>query len=393
MKMSDTSKTADQLGAMFSAINSGQDVKAAGEEAGYKEEVEESYVADSSISDAADGNETSIEDLLADKFGPQDTSMSSKETTESLPPKTAADDSDVGNPDLPKAMKTVTVTDSKGRKKNIEVDFNDHEQLTKYIHKAAGMRKFQAERDALKKQIQSLGNVEEASEKVSLFNELDTIYQQDGSAGLINRLAGSEDAYDSMKQQIIDEYEMRRSASPSELARMDYEKERRVQAKELERIRQENQQFKTSVEEKEYQATIKVLQSTTNSSFNKYRFSGKLDDPDQEHQLDSTIWAAAQARLIELEGEGVELSSHVVDKVFREKAIPLRKYINKQSRKKLKSAITRKKQESASNVQSKIKDSMASGGAVDQQKIAEAFKKGNGTSALLDLWAKAKSKK
>ena len=83
----------------------------------------------------------------------------------------------------------------------------------------------------------------------------------------------------------------------------------------------------------------------------------------------------------------------LIEKVFRDKAVPFKKYINKQSRKKLKSAITKKKRESASNIQSQIKNSMSNGNTVDQSKLADEFKKGRGTSALLDLWAQAQQSK
>ena len=380
--------------AMFEAANSGKSARDVYEAGNLEEPQNESVVVENSISDSADGESTPIESLLADKFGENTQETSSEESTQNdLPPSDAADATDLGNQKLPEAIETVTVTDSKGRKKNIKVDFNDREQLKKFVHMSAGMRKFQAERDALKKQLMELGDTSEVSDKVRLFDELDTIYQTDGSAGLINRLAGNEEAYDALRQEIIDEYEMRRTASPSELARMDYEKERTRQARELERIRMENEQFKQSVQEREHQASVKSIQAIANNSFNKHRFAGKLDDPDQEHHLDSAIWVAARAELEDLELKGVEISNQVIEKVFRDKAVPFKKYINKQSRKKLKNAITKKKRESASNIQSQIKNSMSNGNNVDQSKLAEEFKKGRGTSALLDLWAQAQQSK
>lgn len=389
--------TMDQLQAAFGAMSNGQN-PAEAVAANSGETSESDYIDPAEQAFAGDNESTPIESLLDDKFGHvEDTTVSAEETEEdsslSQPNEAHMDvqssDSETGLPMVEK----VTVTDSKGRKKQIDVDFNDREKLKKYVHMAAGMRKFQAERDALKKQIQSFGNVDEATEKVKLFNELDTIYQNDGSEGLINRLAGSSDAYDKLKQDIIEEYQKRQSASPSELARMDYEKEKIRQQRELEMIRQENEQFKTSIQEKETQAQLKSLQSTVNTSFDKYRFSGKLEDADQEFKLDKAIWSTAQAELSELEDQGVELTNAVVERVFRETAVPFRKFINKQSRAKLKKAINKKKQESASSVQTRIKSSMSSGSTADRSQLVDAFKRGQGTSALLDLWAKGQSKR
>lgn len=396
--MSNPSNTGDVLSSMFNALNSGKDkeevLETAGITAPEPSEISAEAVYDDEIADSAESQDTSIETILGQKFGESPESTSEEEASNESSPSQQLEDAPAadGKAGLP-SVETVTVTDSKGRKKSVKVDFNDREQLKKFVHMASGMRKFQAERDALKKQISGLGDVEQVSEKVQLFNELDTIYQKDGSEGLINRLAGDGQAYETMRQKIIEEYEMRRSASPSELARMDYEKERSRQSKELEQIRMENEQFKASVQQKEEQAVLSALQSTVNTAFDKYRFNGKLDDQDQEYKLDKAVWSTAQAELAELESQGVELTNRIIEKTFRETAVPFRKYINKQSRAKLKKAITRKKQESASNVQDKIKNSMNSSDSVDQSKLAQEFKQGRGTSALLDIWARAQNKK
>ncbi len=398
--MEDTSKTLDQLQAAFGAMNNGQDpVAAVNANSKGQGEIEESHYVDPAEEISASENEaTPIEALLNEKFGdvPEDTNVSMNEDQEdsslSQSEGTQMDAQMSDSESTLPMVEKVIVTDSKGRKKEIEVDFNDRDKLKKFVHMAAGMRKFQTERDALKKQIQQLGSVDEASEKVQLFNELDTIYQADGSEGLINRLAGNGNAYEEMKQNIIEEYESRRNASPSQLAKMDYQKEQIKQQRELEKIRQENEQFKSSIQEKETQAQLKALQSTVNTSFDKYRFSGKLEDADQEHKLDTMIWASSQAELTSLEEQGVELTNAVVEKVMREKALPLRKFINKQSRAKLKKAITKKKQDSASSVQTQIKSSMGSTSTADRSQLVDAFKKGQGTGALLDLWAKSRKK-
>ena len=333
----------------------------------------------------------SVEGLIEDQLGiiPDTNNVSENDAGDTS---LSSNDSDsqnmVDGPTETSEQGTVTVTDSKGRRK-VKVDYSDRKKMDQYVKMAYGMRKFQAERDASNKQWESLGGQEVAAEKVNLFNQLDDVYQNAGVEGLINRLEGSDDAYATFKQQVIEEHEARRSASPAEIARMDALKDRDRLERELNQIKARQETLDNQTKESQAQSEAKALQAQVNSVFEKYRFNGKLDDADQEHKLDKAIWSAARDELEQLEEDGIELTASVIEKTIREVAVPFRKYINKQSRVKLKKAIARQKDNAASDVQAQLKSKM---GSTSNAKLAESLRNGTGTSMLLDLWGKSQKK-
>ncbi len=292
------------------------------------------------------------------------------------------------------ASESIIVTDDKGRKQKITVDFNDREKLKKFVHMAYGMRKFQAERDALQKQMKSFGDPKVTSEKVKLFDELDQVFQSDGREGLINRISGSSTAYDELKEEIINEYETRRKASPDELMRMDAIKELQGKEKRLAQLEAKQAEIeRKSVEDAEAR-DLNNLQTTANTVFSKHSFAGKLDDEITEAKWDNILWRNFRSELSDLEESGIELTPSVMNKVMNEAATFIKSSMDARSKTKLKEAVDKQKKAATQSVQTEIKGKMASSN-VNEDKIMAAYKGGasDGLGEMLSQWSFANRKK
>jgi translation initiation factor 1 (eIF-1/SUI1) len=236
------------------------------------------------------------------------------------------------------------ITGPDGRKQKVEVDWNDKEKLKKYIHAAAGMRKFQAERDNALRQLKE--KEAQYSDVAKSWQAIQGAYEQEGFKGLVNLLTQNPNGYELFLNQELSRMQRRLEATPEELKQLEleekYEQERKAREK-LEKKVQET--LEQSTKEKEA-ATIAEIQSRFNPVFDRYRFEGKLGDPEAESVLDSTLWEKAKERLAEYPDD-TEITPQLIEREFRTVANTLRKVISKQAEKKTEQVIQNKKQQAA----------------------------------------------
>lgn len=341
----------------------------------YEDEEENPYEANAEEALKELNTETGSEE---DKSDENQLSLSKQDTEDSLP--------EADGPEATSSIETVTVTDDKGRRQ-IEVDLTNKDQILDYVKKAHGMRKFQAERDNLAKQLESFGDTEVAKEKLDLFEKLDSAYQNDGVEGMVKQLTGNEADFKSFKEQIIEEYKVRQSASPNELARMDAIKEKEQVQRELSRIKQRQQEVDQKMMSDKEQAELNVLQTKVDNAFNKYRFDGKLNDPSQESILDETLFSAVTARFEKLRNDNVDLTDEVIENTIRDVAMPIRKYMNSNAKVQLKKSIQKQKESATANVQASVKSKMSTSNVAEG--VENAVKGNRTTEALLGMWVNA----
>lgn len=272
-------------------------------------------------------------------------------------------------------IEEIVFSDGEGRKK-VKVDFGDREKMKKYVEMAYGMRKFQAERDKLKGESQTLRK--EHDDLKQTWQALEDAYSKGGVKGLVNLLNGSSDAYD---KHIESEYSRRRAkeeASPSELKLI--EANERAERAEQERVRLQNEQksFMESIKRDREKADEENTKAVVNPAFNKYRFAGKLNDPVLETRLDKAIWTQAMSELAEYPEH--EITPSLIDKQFRETAATFNKMVQKQTDKTVKKVIENKKAAAAESAAAKATSGMRSSAEVDTFK--DEIRNGNLGSAL-----------
>lgn len=279
---------------------------------------------------------------------------------------------------------SITVTDDKGKRK-VEIDWNNKEQLKKYVQMAHGARKWQAERD------QALGAKRELEEKVSSLSSnwatLEDAYQSKGVAGLVDLLEGRQGAFDEWEKSRIDRYNFLQKATPEQRELLAAKESEAVRAAEIEKIRRENEDFKKSIAQERETAEMKALESTVHPVFDRYRFADKLGDADTESMFDEMLWNSALKRLEPYEEKGIPVTADLVEKEFKAVAVALRKRINVQAEKKAAKAVEQKKQEATENAQAAVSNGYR-GNSVNKEAM-DLAKQGN-IGAIFKNWNKFK---
>jgi hypothetical protein len=277
---------------------------------------------------------------------------------------------------------SIVVTDDKGKRK-IEVDFNNKEQLKKYVQMAHGARKWQAERD------QALTKAKEVETKYSdlrsNWDVLEQTYQADGIAGLVDLLEGRQGAFNEWEKSRLDRYEMLKKASPAERELFEAKEREITRQREIERIRKENEEFRTKVSQEREQAELKSLESSVHPVFDRYRFADKLGDSDTEQMFDEMLWTSALKRLEPYEDKGVPLTSDLIEREFKAVAVALRKRINVQADKKAAKVVEQRKKEATENVQAAVSSGYKTPSVARE---AEDLIKGGNIAGLFKGWGK-----
>lgn len=281
---------------------------------------------------------------------------------------------------------TIAVTDETGRKRKIEIDYSDRAAIKKAHLEAAGMRKFQAERDQTTKRYQE--GEAKRKELETNWQALETAFQSNGVAGLVDLLEGRNGAYKDHLAKEVDKAKFRERASPDEIDALDFKEQAEKLRKDYDRALKDNEKFKKSVTEEREAAEMKETQSRVNPVFDKYRFAGKLGDQNDEQMFDEMLWTTSLNRLKQFENEGLDISPELVDREFRATASALRKRISVAADKRVTSVIAQKKQEATENVQAKVKSGYNKNS--DQEKLTKAIKDGN-TGDIFKNWGSFKN--
>lgn len=280
---------------------------------------------------------------------------------------------------------TIVISDDKGRRK-IEVDFNNKDQLKKYIEMAHGARKWQAERDQV---LQKMKPIEtELTQMKQDWGKLEKAFQS-GPDALFDLLQGRQGAFQDHVQKQLQRSEFLKSATPQEVKHLEEREQADRTAKDLEKLRKENEDFKNSITQEREVAETRALEGKVFPVFDKYRFAGKLGSGDDEHMFDSMLWETASKNLIPYEEQGVPLTQELIEKEFRNVAQAIRKRINVQAEKKVSRVMDQKKQEATENVQAKVKSGYRAGGNASQE-ARDMINNGDLTK-LLKGWGKYSS--
>ena len=247
------------------------------------------------------------------------------------------------NPDV----EEVAVSDEQGRRK-IRIDWNDREKIKKYVSMAYGARKWQAERDQVRSELQTIKPRFE--ELQTNWNAVEEAYKSNGVAGLVNLIEGNESAYRNYERNLLERYETRKTASAEELDLLDaQDRESKIQ-RELEKIRKENEEIRSSVQKDRERAELAQLEAQVHPAFDKYRFAGRLGNADDEHMFDEMLWNTTLKRLQPYE-ESNTLTSAKIESEFRAVASKLRQRMQLQADKQMARAVEAKKEQATANVQ------------------------------------------
>jgi hypothetical protein len=306
----------------------------------------------------------SVEEVEDSSVQPEEASLSSDSEDVSLGNSTGKSPAK----DLKVDIAEIKITDDKGQRK-VKVDFSDKDKLTKYVQLAYGARKWQKERDEVKKQL---------DEKVQMWDKFEAAWKQ-GYKGLINTLEGSEGAFDKLVTAEIERRQALEDMSPVERRNMEIEEKIRQQELATEKKAKDLDKKLEEIKAKESEAETKELQSKLNPSFERYRFAGKLGNEVAEHEFDSMLWERTLARLEKLP-DSVNITQAMIDKEFRTVASLMSGHLKGQADKEVKKSIETKKTVAANKVQAAAKRGVTPKTGIDE--VRESLRAGNMTDAL-----------
>jgi hypothetical protein len=263
------------------------------------------------------------------------------------------------------ATEELTVTLENGRKAKILADYEDRSKIRKAYEMAAGMRKFQAERDQEIQRAKTLN--EELSTLKSTWDSLEDAYQNGGVEGVIDLLEGREGASKEYIAKRLEQERLKESMSPDERARLELEERLELDRKAVsqkERIRQkEMEELRAKLEE----ADEKETRALITPAFERYRFKGKLGDEVAEHHFDQAVWMQALSNLEKLDDS--EITADVIDREFERVSSAFARAAKQQASKATKQAVETKKRQAKTqaavsamkgvNTESKEKDLMS----------------------------------
>jgi hypothetical protein len=274
---------------------------------------------------------------------------------------------------------------SKG-KSFIEVDYSDKEAIKKAHLLAHGARQWQVAKDAADRKFSTLDT--EHKQLKGNWDALEGAYKGKGIEGVIDLLEGQQGAYKSHINQQIKRAEFLRNASPEEKQALEAKEEAQKHARELETIREENKRFREQMEQERETAELRSLESRIHPNFEKYRFKGRLGDPNDEHMFDEMLWGTALKKLEPYEEKGLEITPEMIEGAFRSVAQALRKRVTGYGEKVAARSVEKKKAAATEQVQSKVMSGYR--GNETTQEAHDLIRKGD-IAGVFKQWGKLSS--
>lgn len=329
----------------------------------------------SAAEEEMDGTDES-EDVLSMFNSPGEPASTEAESEQQLDnTATSIIDEEVGTQEAPTKEQSAdsNVEFIKADGKQIKIDYNDHKRIKRAFAAEVGMRKFQRERDDLRKW------KEENTEKLTNYDKLDELFQTEGVEGVVQQLAGR--SLDEIVQERIDRIILSEE-NPLKASQLEYEDKLDRERRSRERLERQMQSMTEKTQAERDAADSARLESMIQPVFAQYSFAGKLGDADAEHAMDEALWNQAFARLEGLPDEST-LTPAVIRREFRAVANTFGKIINKQVDRQTQQATASKRVAAKESLQRAVAAGTSESTA--NSEFIQKYKSGNMTGALVDI--------
>jgi len=247
--------------------------------------------------------------------------------------------------------------------------------------KAAGMRKFQAERDEMKKKAETVEK--EHLQLKTDFSKLETVWEKEGVKGLVTLLAGEKGLKELVDQELSHRDYMS-NLSPDEKYKLEIGNYQKLLEKQKVDTEEKYKKLLEDVTRKNEEADAKSMEAMIHPAFDRYRFSGKLGDAVAEQAYDEALWGRVRDKLASYP-DNVDITQATIDREFREAAMVFKKVMAVQTENKVKSTIENKKADAASRVQTVAKKGLTN--TSEKQKFVNDMKSGNIRDALSSMFS------
>lgn len=318
---------------------------------------------------------TSFEEHLASLENPASEDASSESSADVSETQENQSGQTVSAPDI----EDVFVTAEDGKRQKISVNYADREAIKRAHQQAAGFRKFQAERDNLKRELESKNA--KLAEIEPHWSKLDEIYQRQGPEAVIDLLMGQPGAFDALVSKRM-ERETLRTKNADEAYRLDEAEKRAADRREREWQDQQNKKLMEGYEEKLQRANEKEAYAMLTPSFQKYSVAGKMGDSIAESRIDNAIWAQT-VEVLEKMDENL-ITQEVVDREFRKVASSFTRGLQKAGKEVVKQQVAAQKSATAQKVAARATSGMQQVNT-DADLRKELWKSGSSANVLAKL--------
>jgi hypothetical protein len=213
--------------------------------------------------------------------------------------------------------------------KKILIDYSNKDAIRKAHAEAAGMRKFQRERDEARSQLKAFDKLKKDHEEVSsLWTKLETAFASEGIDGVVKAVTQGQSSLDKLVEERAAKMLKMSQASPAERALMEKEDKWEQEVKRREAIERKLADIEKRDVDLKKQADQTALESAIHPAFNANRFAGKLGDPDVEHRFDKALWANVKSMLADLP-EDEPVTAAMVSDMFKEEASVIGRMLQK----------------------------------------------------------------
>ncbi len=309
---------------------------------------------------------------------PSDSTSSLSEEIERL-----TTNSDTTRKDVPVTgnIEEMFVKGANGRREKLKIDYTDRQAIKDAFVKAAGMRKFQAERDEMKKKAETVEK--EHTQLKADFGKLESVWEKDGVKGLITLLAGEKGLKELVDAELSHRDYMS-NLSPDEKYKLEIGNYQKLLEKQKVDTEEKYKKLLEDVTRKNEEAEAKSMEAMIHPAFDRYRFSGKLGDAVAEQAYDEALWGRVRDKLSSYP-DNVDITQATIDREFREAAMVFKKVMAVQTENKVKTTIENKKADAASRVQTVAKKGLTN--TSEKQKFVNDMKSGNIRDALSSMFS------
>lgn len=213
-----------------------------------------------------------------------------------------------------------------------KIDYTDRKSIKDAYLKAAGMRKFQRERDEARKKLKEVSAKQ--SEQAELWSKVEEAASKNDYNSLMKIMTGGKTDFDTLLQSRLERMKLREEAPESEKIKFDQEDKIATLEATVSRQSSEIEKLLNKVKAEKEEIATKAVQSRINPVFEKYRFAGKLGNAAAEHKLDKMIWNDAMTQLEELGLDEEELTPEIIEREFKAAAELLGNVTKQQAEKK-----------------------------------------------------------
>lgn len=282
-------------------------------------------------------------------------------------------------------VETISVKGPNGEKVKVEIDYADRSKIKKAYAAAAGMRKFQAERDmartTAKASEEKLTSIQKERDEIKgLWDKMEKAWTEGGEDGLIKMLSKGTRSLEIAATEHAAHKEWLKKASPVEKEAFEAKQRAEKAERDAKQRQDEHDRKLKELDDKALASDRAAFESMLHPAFEEVRFAGKLGNEARELELDEMIWSSLNAKIRALPDD-TEVTPALVKSLAQRTAKALNGTVKAKAKEEVTAAVEKRKKEATRSIQRTVKDHQAS--SRQETNLRDAVRSGGIASAIM----------